>query len=167
MLRSASPCHVTLCGMCPGRSRCIAVSFNAVLYVRDLHAQAGVPEAGARWLFQQILVAVDFCHRLGIALRDIKVRAAAAALLCMPALAHPSSCDVGSVVSTKPLRDHPFAGHSAIWHSLTHCANVLDDSGVARDSQWTQLPPLTQPCAPPRAAGQRADRPSRRRAAHR
>jgi len=46
-------------------------------HVRGLHAQAGVPEAGARWLFQQILVAVDFCHRLGIALRDIKVRAVA------------------------------------------------------------------------------------------
>ena len=60
-----------------------SVPSNAVL----LHAQAGVPEAGARWLFQQILVAVDFCHRLGIALRDIKVRAALATPVRMPARA--------------------------------------------------------------------------------
>ena len=36
--------------------------------------QRGLPENDARWLFQQIALAVDFCHRLGIALRDIKVR---------------------------------------------------------------------------------------------
>ena len=35
--------------------------------------QRGLPEGDARWLFQQIALAVDFCHRLGIALRDIKV----------------------------------------------------------------------------------------------
>jgi serine/threonine-protein kinase SRK2 len=36
--------------------------------------QRGLPEGDARWLFQQIALAVDFCHRLGIALRDIKVQ---------------------------------------------------------------------------------------------
>jgi hypothetical protein len=35
--------------------------------------QRGLLEGDARWLFQQIALAVDFCHRLGIALRDIKV----------------------------------------------------------------------------------------------
>ena len=34
-----------------------------------------VPEADARRVFQQMMVAVDYCHRLGIANRDIKVRA--------------------------------------------------------------------------------------------
>jgi len=38
----------------------------------------GVPETDARWFFQQFIIAVDYCHRLGIANRDIKVRAAIA-----------------------------------------------------------------------------------------
>jgi serine/threonine-protein kinase SRK2 len=33
----------------------------------------GILESDARWLFQQLLIAVDYCHRLGIANRDIKV----------------------------------------------------------------------------------------------
>ena len=35
---------------------------------------AGISEAEARRLFQQLMVAVDYCHRMGIANRDIKVR---------------------------------------------------------------------------------------------
>lgn len=35
--------------------------------------EQGLPESNARWLFQQIALAVDFCHRLGIAIRDIKL----------------------------------------------------------------------------------------------
>ncbi len=38
-----------------------------------------LPEDRARRLFQQLIVALDFCHRLGIANRDIKVR-------CLPFL---------------------------------------------------------------------------------
>ncbi len=41
--------------------------------------QRGMPEADARWLFQQLLVAVEYCHLLGIANRDVKVR-----LRCLP-----------------------------------------------------------------------------------
>eukprot|EP00208_Stichococcus_sp_RCC1054_P006645 CAMPEP_0206137726 /NCGR_PEP_ID=MMETSP1473-20131121/2795_1 /ASSEMBLY_ACC=CAM_ASM_001109 /TAXON_ID=1461547 /ORGANISM="Stichococcus sp, Strain RCC1054" /LENGTH=349 /DNA_ID=CAMNT_0053530941 /DNA_START=308 /DNA_END=1357 /DNA_ORIENTATION=- len=33
----------------------------------------GVPETDARWFFQQFIIAVDYCHRLGIANRDIKL----------------------------------------------------------------------------------------------
>lgn len=33
----------------------------------------GISEERTRWIFQQIVVAVDFCHRLGIANRDIKL----------------------------------------------------------------------------------------------
>ncbi len=32
-----------------------------------------VPESECRRLFQQLTVAVDYCHRLGIANRDIKL----------------------------------------------------------------------------------------------
>ena len=39
-----------------------------------LAIQMGIAEADARWLFQQLIIAVDYCHRLGIANRDIKVR---------------------------------------------------------------------------------------------
>ena len=43
--------------------------------IRHPHAaqQRGMPEADARWLFQQLLVAVEYCHLLGIANRDVKV----------------------------------------------------------------------------------------------
>jgi serine/threonine protein kinase len=34
----------------------------------------GTPETDARWFFQQFIIAVDYCHRLGIANRDIKVK---------------------------------------------------------------------------------------------
>lgn len=35
--------------------------------------QRGISEPDSRWLFQQLTIAVDYCHRLGIANRDIKV----------------------------------------------------------------------------------------------
>lgn len=34
----------------------------------------GIPEADAAWLMQQLVCAVEFCHRMGVANRDIKVR---------------------------------------------------------------------------------------------
>ena len=39
---------------------------------RTHHRVFGLPESQARWLFQQLMVAVDYCHRLGIVNRDIK-----------------------------------------------------------------------------------------------
>ncbi|KAK9829253.1 hypothetical protein WJX72_004786 [[Myrmecia] bisecta] len=33
----------------------------------------GLPEADARWYFQQLIIAVDYCHRMGVANRDIKL----------------------------------------------------------------------------------------------
>ena len=35
--------------------------------------QMGILEDDSRWLFQQLIIAVDYCHKLGIANRDIKV----------------------------------------------------------------------------------------------
>lgn len=37
----------------------------------------GIPEADAAWFMQQLVCAVEFCHRLGVANRDIKVLPAA------------------------------------------------------------------------------------------
>ncbi len=45
----------------------------------------GVPETDARWFFQQFIIAVDYCHRLGIANRDIKVR-------CVAPLSYSAAC---------------------------------------------------------------------------
>jgi serine/threonine-protein kinase SRK2 len=39
-------------------------------YVRS---RGGLPEAEARWFFQQIVIAIDYCHRLGVCSRDIKL----------------------------------------------------------------------------------------------
>ncbi len=33
----------------------------------------GLAEDLARWFFQQLIVALDFCHKKGIANRDIKL----------------------------------------------------------------------------------------------
>lgn len=33
----------------------------------------GLQEELARWFFQQLIIAVDFCHKKGIANRDIKL----------------------------------------------------------------------------------------------
>jgi len=33
----------------------------------------GLSEDNARWFFQQIILAIDYCHRMGVANRDIKV----------------------------------------------------------------------------------------------
>ncbi|DBA91767.1 TPA: hypothetical protein ACH3X1_003357 [Trebouxia sp. C0004] len=35
--------------------------------------QRGLPEADARWYFQQLIIAIDYCHRMGVANRDIKL----------------------------------------------------------------------------------------------
>ena len=39
-------------------------------YVRS---RGGLPETEARWYFQQIVIAIDYCHRLGVCSRDIKL----------------------------------------------------------------------------------------------
>jgi len=53
---------------------------NLVLeYVPDgtllehVQRQRALPEAQARWLFQQLVLAVDYCHQIGISNRDIKL----------------------------------------------------------------------------------------------
>jgi serine/threonine protein kinase len=39
-----------------------------------LHPQLmGCPEDEARWFFQQFIIGLDYCHKMGIANRDIKV----------------------------------------------------------------------------------------------
>lgn len=40
---------------------------------KPLDRAVGLPEADARWFFQQLVLGLDFCHRLGIAHQDIKL----------------------------------------------------------------------------------------------
>ena len=58
------PCFrsMDLVGKCTEPSTCSAVQIP------------GLAEEEARYIFQQVLVAMDYCHRLGIANRDIKVQ---------------------------------------------------------------------------------------------
>jgi serine/threonine-protein kinase SRK2 len=35
--------------------------------------QGGLPEADARWYFQQLVCALDYCHAMGVASRDVKL----------------------------------------------------------------------------------------------
>ncbi len=39
----------------------------------EVGARQGLHEELARWFFQQLIVALDFCHKKGIANRDIKL----------------------------------------------------------------------------------------------
>ncbi|CAK0774498.1 hypothetical protein CVIRNUC_004174 [Coccomyxa viridis] len=38
-----------------------------------ISARCGLPEPAARWFFQQVVIAVDFCHQKGFACQDIKL----------------------------------------------------------------------------------------------
>ncbi|KAI7844334.1 hypothetical protein COHA_002132 [Chlorella ohadii] len=40
---------------------------------RYVAARRGLPEDEARWFFQQLMIAVDYCHRMGVSSRDIKL----------------------------------------------------------------------------------------------
>ena len=36
-------------------------------------ARGGLDEADARWFFQQLIIGLDYCHRMGVVNRDIKL----------------------------------------------------------------------------------------------
>lgn len=38
-----------------------------------VQSQKGLSEEDARWFFQQIVIAIDYCHKLGVCSRDIKL----------------------------------------------------------------------------------------------
>ncbi|KAL4418722.1 hypothetical protein ABPG77_008593 [Micractinium sp. CCAP 211/92] len=40
---------------------------------RFVASRRGLSEAEARWFFQQLIIAVDYCHRMGVTSRDIKM----------------------------------------------------------------------------------------------
>ena len=50
---------------------------SACIYATDFHQvlaqKKGLAEAEARFCFQQLIMAVDYCHCLGISMRDVKV----------------------------------------------------------------------------------------------
>ena len=51
----------------------ICLTYNTL--VRDIleEHQPCVQEEDARWFFQQLIVGLDYCHRMGVANRDIKL----------------------------------------------------------------------------------------------
>ena len=36
-------------------------------------ARGGLDEGDARWFFQQLIIGLDYCHRMGVVNRDIKL----------------------------------------------------------------------------------------------
>ena len=40
---------------------------------KPLDQGIGLPEADARWFFQQLIIGLDYCHRMGVVNRDIKL----------------------------------------------------------------------------------------------
>ena len=36
-------------------------------------ARGGLDEGDARWFFQQLLIGIDYCHRMGVVNRDVKL----------------------------------------------------------------------------------------------
>jgi serine/threonine protein kinase len=77
-----------------------------------------VPEKEARRIFQQMIVAIQYCHRLGIANRDVKVRA----------------CPSPAPLSLLPvLRLSDWQVSSRL--SILHCAALNADD----QSQWLVL----------------------------
>jgi serine/threonine-protein kinase SRK2 len=79
---------------------------------KPLDQGVGLPEPDARWFFQQLILGLDFCHRLGIAHQDIKLenalldRAAPRALLKL--------CDFGYSVRNEASPSGPVACHRAV-----------------------------------------------------
>ena len=64
-------------GSCMGPGRNLSM-----LPAQAFSNSRGLAEDLARWFFQQLIVALDFCHRKGIANRDIKLEVRAP---CTPA----------------------------------------------------------------------------------
>ena len=77
LLLETSACHVQFREVClTDLHLCIVMEFaqggDAFEYVLQHKAPVhgeGIPEASARWFFIELMVAVQFCHELGIANR--------------------------------------------------------------------------------------------------
>ena len=47
---------------------------RATLQLSTQSTAGGLQEYEARWFFQQLIVALDYCHRLGVVSRDVSCR---------------------------------------------------------------------------------------------
>lgn len=56
----------------PLPTRLVCPSADGTL-LRHLRHHGALPEHQARWLFQQLILAVDYCHSAGVSNRDIKL----------------------------------------------------------------------------------------------
>jgi len=78
----------------------------------DFVAERGaLAEEKARWIFQQLIVAIDYCHKMGICNRDIKLENAIVDRDCeWPLL---KMCDFGlSKVGVTRLSSHQLVSNS-------------------------------------------------------
>ena len=113
----------------------------------------GIPEASARWFFKQLMVAVEFCHELGIANRCCAplLPAAAAAAAIQLQTARPAACLQGreagehaarhggapaqrEAVRLRLLQErvHRLAAQDGVRHARLHCSRGASGSAVVR-----------------------------------
>lgn len=52
---------------------CVDVGHLLIVFFPVCRPGNRVPEPQARWLFQQLAIALEFCHNRGIANRDVKL----------------------------------------------------------------------------------------------
>ena len=100
-----------------------------------VRARRRLREPLARWFFQQLLVAVDYCHRKGVANRDIKLDNLL--LVPVPGLPQPlvKVCDFGYSRS-----DQRFSKARSKVGTLTYIApEVLHNSGGGYDAQQADV----------------------------
>ncbi len=105
---------------------------------RYVSARRGLPEDEARWFFQQLIVAVDYCHRMVRLPRRawrlaLRVRGCTSCFqaVAMPAAPWPSWVCFGSSDRLIFVLGHPFANVQGVTSRDIKLENTLLDGG-----QW-------------------------------
>ena len=60
-----------------------------------IRAQGTLTEPGARWFFQQVITALDYCHKRGVVVRDLKLENSLLHQLSADSLPILKLCDFG------------------------------------------------------------------------
>lgn len=98
---------------------------------------SGLPETQARWFFQQLALAVEYCHDLGIAHRDIKLENAV--LSCRSSRAILKLCDFGYCRYNLPFPRDPVLCHCAVGTPEYMAPELLSSSAAGYDGKTADI----------------------------